>query len=226
MLPTARVSQCDSPLFSGPRRPVLQPELRAAAPIAPGALPRMPQPASRRGAESILSSPKNLWNPGGSKMLGCSHWRRAGGPRRGASPSGCGAASRHPRENPWISANRSLAFTPPHLPPSPAPGAPAEPREQPGMGGKGQRWAGRESSFQPCGCGRPFGGTKEGSRPGPSPRTPPRRQPGTPVRRLQPTQFGSPQPGQEQRQEKRLFFFSFASRKRAFWKLSVSPPFA
>lgn len=132
--------------------------------------------------------------------------------------------------DPEISGNRSLAFTPARLPPSPSPGASAEPRERPGKGERGQGRRGRESRLQPCGCGRPFGGTKAGTGPAPAHRARPAaasRRHGPKVR--SPAQTTDP-PKKKNPRTPAVFVFvfvlAFLSANALFESVQYLPPFA
>jgi len=168
-------------------------------------LPTLPQ-RGRASATSPLPSPRQPPrrehpklppNPGKPKGLEntrqLARVRARGPPAAVPRPMAAAAAAPHPGD-PETGANRSAGC---HTsPPSPLPGAPAEPREQPGRGETGSD-GGSESSFRPCGCGRPEGGTKAGAGGAPA------------LAHRPPAQLGRPQPGRERR-PKETGFFSFS----------------
>lgn len=206
MLPASEGEPTRLTPFLGPppsRSPAGAPGSRPRRPAEPGALPRAPhtrRPARRQEHPKLPPKP---WKPGRLENTPSSHWCGLEAPRRRPAPlpPPCCYSRRPapPRIPKLAQIDRSLSHQP-RLPPSPSPGPSAEPREQHGKGGRRRDGGGRERSFRPCGCGRPFGETKEGT----GPALPLAHLPAAaPSRR-----FESPQPGQENRpkqNQERLF---------------------
>lgn len=150
--------------------------------------PRLcPAPASRRGNEGIPTSPETFETQENRAYRESRGLEDTPPPPRGfplwlLPPPGSPAT-------PQFSAKRGWSSSAPRLPPSPSSGAS---RQRPGRGGR----QGTASSH--AAAGAPSGEQRREPA-GPSPHTP----------RRQPPPLGAPQPGQEHRQNEKIFFFLF-----------------